>query len=398
VDGRLWFSTSRGLATVNPREVESNPLPPPVLIEAMYWNDQILSPEAGKTTPIEIPPGRHRFEFHYTGLSFIGPEKMRFKYRLRGIDKDWVNAVNTRSARYSYVPPGQYTFEVQGCNSDGVWNRNPAQVAFVVKPFYWQTMWFLSGAGGLCVAMAGAIGWFLTRQRMRRKLAQMKQQHAIEHERARIANDIHDDLGAQLTRITMLSDSARDETSDPAQVIDGLNQIYSTAREATRAMDEIVWAVNPKHDTIESLANYLEKFGFDYLDSATIRCRLDFPGCLPPRCLTTEMRHNLFLAYKEALHNVVKHADATEVRITFSIQNLELELTVEDNGKGFGLNNVENNVTSDRGTGRLATGHGLENMNRRVCSLGGTCQVQSDPGRGTKVIFRLKLNTLTAVS
>ena len=328
----------------------------------------------------------------------MGPEKMRFRYRLRGLDNDWVSAGNTRAAHYNYVPPGQYTFEVQGCNSDGIWNPASAQIAFVVQPFYWQTLWFFSVSSGLCVALAGGIGWFITRQRMRRKLARVEQQRAIEHERARIANDIHDDLGAQLTRITMLSDSARDETSDPAQLADDLNQIYGTAREATRAMDEIVWAVNPKHDTIESLASYLEKFGFDYLDTANIRCRLDFPGSPTPCRTTTETRHNLFLAYKEALHNVVKHADASEVRITFSIENRELELVVEDNGKGFGLNRVENGVARDRGTGRLTNGNGLESMNRRVRDLGGTCQVQSDPGRGTRVTFRLSLGAATEMS
>lgn len=388
MDGRLWFSTSRGLVTVMPREVESNLLPPPIVIETLHWNDQTIAAGPGHRPRIEIPPGRHRFEFRYTGLSFAGSDKMRFRYRLRGLDKEWVGAGNARAAYYSYVPPGNYTFEVEGCNSDGVWSQSAASVAFAIQPFFWQTWWFTAFSIAGSTAAAVAVGSFISRRRLRRKMARLEQQRAIEHERARIAHDIHDDLGAQLTRITMLSDSARDELADPESVAEDLTQIYNTARDATRAMDEIVWAVNPKHDTAESLASYLENFGFDFLDSAGIRCRLDFPGKLPPHRLTTEVRHNLFLAYKEALNNVVKHATATEVRITLGLQDGEMQLVVEDNGRGF-VNGPANGAA--RASGRVADGNGLENMNRRVTEIGGTCGIHSEPGRGTKVIIRLKL-------
>lgn len=389
VDGRLWFSTSRGLVTVNPREVVSNPLPPPVRVEALHWNDEIVPLESPGQTPIEIPPGRHQVEFRYTGLSFVGADQMRFKHRLRGLDPNWISAGNRRTANYGFVPPGQYTFEVQACNSDGVWSPTAATVSFHVQPFFWQTLWFRGLAGGGGVALAGGVGWFITRRRLKRKLARLEQQRMIEAERARIAHDIHDDLGAQLTRISMLSDAVREELAERETVAEDLNQIYLTARDATRAMDEIVWAVNPKHDTIESLASYLEKFGFDLLDAAAIRCRLNLPGTLPRVRLTTEARHNLFLAYKEALHNVVKHSGASEVRITLEFLAQELKLVVEDNGRGFGLSHMENGVV--RGPGRVATGNGLGNMSQRVQEIGGTCRIQSEPGRGTTVTLQLKL-------
>jgi len=239
------------------------------------------------------------------------------------------------------------------------------------------------------VLLAGGIVWFVMRQRMRRKVERLERRHAVENERARIARDIHDDLGTQLTRITMLSDSARDELADPRLVVEDLDQIYKTARDATSAMDEIVWAVNPKHDTVESLASYLEKFGFDFLDSAGIRCRLNLAPDLPRVRLTTEVRHNLFLAYKEALHNIAKHSRASEVRIDFGVTGHELKLVVEDNGLGFGLGRVENGVPC--GPGRIATGNGLENISRRVVEIGGTCRIQSEPGRGTTVTIQLEL-------
>ena len=385
-DGSLWFPTSKGLVVVNPNEVRINQLPPPMALEEFMVDGQ---PTTKSTAPLKVAPGKSHFEFHFTALSFVAPEKVRFKYRIEGLEKEWNDAGAKRVADYSFLSPGDYTFHVMACNNDGVWNEQGVSFPFTLLPHFWQTWWFHFLSGLAAVTLAGGIAWFDTRRRMRRRLEKLERAQAIERERSRIAHDIHDDLGAQLTRITMLSESAREELADPAQLTDDLNQIYDTAREATRAMDEIVWAVNPKHDTIESLASYLEKFGFDYLDAVGIRCRLNLPAKLPPHQLTTEVRHNLFLAYKEALHNAVKHAGATEVRIAIAFEAKTLELVVEDNGRGFSLNDGTNK--GPREQGRTAGGNGLENMNRRVRDIGGECQIHSEPGRGTKVKFQLLL-------
>jgi signal transduction histidine kinase len=245
---------------VDPQNIITNQFPPPVVIEALLVDDHPVKNTAG-LSGMQIPPGRHRFEFQYTGLSFIAPEKMQFRYQLEGIDHEWINAHARRVATYNYVPPGQYTFQVIACNSDGVWNNLGARTTFKVLPYYWQTLQFRILAGMMVIAATSGIAWFGAQQRIRRKLERSERQRAVEHERARIANDIHDDLGTHLTRITMLSESARGELDDPHQAENELNQIYDTARELTRAMDEIVWAVNPKHDTLDSLVSYLEQFG-----------------------------------------------------------------------------------------------------------------------------------------
>jgi signal transduction histidine kinase len=222
---------------------------------------------------------------------------------------------------------------------------------------------------------------------MRRKLERAERQRDIERERTRIAQDIHDDLGAQLTRITMMSESARGDMLNPERAVAGLNRIYDTARELTRSMDEIVWAVNPRHDTLESLATYLEKFAQDWLAMAGIRCRLDLPMDFPEWRLTSEVRHNLFLACKEALHNVVKHSGASEVSIRLAIARRSFELSVEDNGRGLSHERQH----SPAAAGRLASGNGLENMTQRLAGIGGTCEVQSTVGKGTKIIFIVRL-------
>jgi signal transduction histidine kinase/ligand-binding sensor domain-containing protein len=390
-DGRLWFPTSKGLVVVNPNEVRINQMPPPMVLEEFIVNGQLVT---NSVTPLKIAPGKSRFEFHFAALSFVAPEKVRFKYRIEGLEKNWNDAGTKRVANYNFLPPGAYTFRAIACNNDGVWNETGVLLPFTLLPYFWQTWWFHFFGGLMTVVVVSAGVWFETRRRLRRRLEKLEREHAIERERARIAHDIHDDLGGQLTLIIMLSDSAREEITDPVQVTDDLNQIYDTACDATRAMDEIVWAVNPKHDTIESLANYLEKFGFDYLEAVGIRCRLDLPKVLPSHRLTSEVRHNLFLAYKEALHNVAKHAAATEVRITYSFEANLLELAVEDNGRGFDVNAISGSGSH----GRAAAGNGLENMQRRVREIGGECHLQSEPGRGTKVRFQLSLKLPPGIS
>jgi signal transduction histidine kinase/ligand-binding sensor domain-containing protein len=390
-DGCLWFSTSKGLVEVNPLNVETNFLPPPVQIEAMRVDDQPVTIEtAGK--PIKISPGWHRFEFQYTGLSFVDPEKVRFRYRLNGFEKEWVNADTKRVVNYNYIPPGSYSFQVIACNNDGVWNNSGATLAFTVLPFFWQTLWFrvLAGVGG---AMAiGSSVLIATRRRMRRKLERLERAQAIERERTRIAKDIHDDLGASLTRITLLSQSARSQSNSSEQTADDINRIYITARELTRAMDEIVWAVNPQHDSLDSLASYFGKFAQDYLRPAGIRCRLNVPVQLPQWPLTAEVRHNLFLSFKEALHNVIKHAHASEVSVSLNLKANSFSLIVEDNGQGFMLETAP--LQSSTATDRIGVGNGLVNMQHRLTEIGGTFEIQSAPQAGTKVTLDVPIKIL----
>jgi ligand-binding sensor domain-containing protein/signal transduction histidine kinase len=386
-DGRLWFPTSRGLVVVDPGNVTTNLLPPPVVVEHVLLDEKPIA-FAGPQ-PLRIPPGRHRFEFRYTALSFLASEKIQFKHRLRNWEPDWVDSGVQRAVTYSYMPPGNYVFEVMARNIDGVWSEHSAQVAFTVLPFFWQTLWFrIAVAAGLVVGAAGIV-WFDTRRRMRRKLERLERQHAIERERARIAKDIHDDLGSTLTRITMLSDPGRDAPEEVSSPAGNLHQIHTIAGELTRSMDEIVWAINPQHDSLDSLVAYLEMFAQDLLGTAAMRCRLDVPLQLPILPLTAEERHNLFLAFKEALHNVVKHSHATEARISAGLAPTAFTLTLEDNGCGFSPAEAEGARAAE--SGRNEFGNGLTNMRRRLAKIGGYCGIESVPGKGTKVTFVVNL-------
>jgi signal transduction histidine kinase len=351
--------------------------------ERAQSGDSSKQDASADTASYNIPPGRHRFDFSYTGLSFTAPDKVRFRYRLDGLDRDWIEVGTKRSANYSYIPPGDYTFRVIACNNDDVWNTDGAAVGFKVLPQFWQTWWFRTVAAVFAAgAVAGAV-LSVTRRRMKSKLERLERQRAIERERTRIAKDIHDDLGASLTRITMLSQSVRGELEHSPAASD-LDRIYDTAREMTRAMDEIVWAVNPQHDTLDSLATYLGRFAQGFLAAAHVPCRLDVPMQLPAWPLTAEVRHNLFLAFKEALHNAVKHSSTNEVHISVRIDASAFTLCVQDKGCGFQANGWQGRSID---LYRPGSGSGLVNMRQRLDEIGGRCEIESKPDEGTRVEF-----------
>lgn len=385
-DGRICFPTSRGIVIVNPTDTKINHLQPPVVIEDVIARGEKLADYPHDHALLRLAPGLQRFEFDYTALSFIAPEKMQFQYRLEGWEKDWNDVGDKRVAEYSYLPPGNYTFHVRACNSDGIWNENGASLAFTLLPNFWQTLWFHTITVLAAVAAITGTVLAITRRRMRRKLEIIQRQQAIERERTRIAKDIHDHLGANLTRISLLSQSAHGELENPKHAAAQLERIYDTTRELTRSMDEIVWAVNPQHDTLDSLASYLGNFAQDYLALINIRCRLEVPLHLPHWPITAEVRHDVFLAFKEAVHNIVKHSGATEVSILLATGANDFTLIIRDNGRGF------DPAALPERTGRGANGgNGLKNMRQRLEKIGGRCEINSTPGKGVEIEFTVRL-------
>jgi signal transduction histidine kinase len=297
---------------------------------------------------------------------------VQFRYRLEGADANWVEAGTRRFAQYNFLPPGTYQFRVIACNSDRIWNETGCTLTLKILPYFYETLWFrvLAGlvAGGL---VAGAV-WYSVTRRLHRKLEQLARQQAVERERARIAKDIHDDLGANLTLIAVLGDLAKQE-----KAAERIEKMASTARQAVKSLDEIVWAVNPRNDTLAHLIDYTGQFAVDYLRAAGVRCLLDVPEQPPERGVPSNVRHNVFLVVKEALQNIVKHAHATEVWLRIHATNDDLKIIVEDNGCGF--EHVPANALAD----------GLRNMHQRMNELGGKCRIQSRVGAGTEIIVEL---------
>jgi signal transduction histidine kinase len=379
-DGRIWFPTTKGLVAVDPR-IKPNQLEPSVVIEQVVTEkgplDLALRPPS-LDSPLRIPRGRGDLEIHYTALSLQIPEKNHFKYMLETVDPDWVNADARRIAYYNHLEPGQYRFHVIACNNDGLWNETGATLAMELVPPFWETTWFRALAVlSLAGSLAGSVR-YVSVKRLRGKLLALEQQHAIEKERARIAKDIHDDLGASLTQITLLSDRADREVPDELRA--NARKISSTAREIAQSLDEIVWAVNPEHDTLEGLVEYLSQSADDFLEDTTIRSLVKLPSTLPHHSIPADTRHQFFLAFREALNNAVKHAEASEIQLEVVAEASELQIKIADNGIGF-----------DPATAQ-GRGNGLSNMRKRLEAIGGRFSVASSPGHGTTVDLTISLN------
>lgn len=404
-DGHLWFPTSHGIAVVSPESIQANQVPPAVWIEEIYvdnhpanivsfppksqGNRSPNSPERG----ITLQPGRQQLEIVFTGVSFASPERVRFKYLLDNWNTSWTDYANGRRVTFPYLPPGEYTFRVNACNSDGLWSENGDAVSINVLPYFWQTWWFKVALGVVAITAMGWGFYFESRRRLFRKLERIARERELERERARIAQDIHDDLGASLTRIGMLSESATEDLLDPPRAAASLGQIYSTARDLTRAMDEIVWAVNPRHDTLDSLTNYITRFAHDFLSTAHIRCRLDAPMQVPDLTVRSEIRHNLFLAFKETLNNVAKHSAASETRVTLELVPGGFRLVVADNGAGF--DPAKSAIKP--ANGRMVSGYGIVGIRTRLEQIGGRVNITSQPAKGTRVELFVPLPAIAGV-
>jgi len=228
---------------------------------------------------------------------------------------------------------------------------------------------------------------YATYRKLQSQLEILNRQRALERERTRIARDLHDDLGASLTRIALLSELAKADLHQPELAKTHLDQIFTTVSGLTRELNEIVWAVNPANDSLEHFTNHICKFAQDYLSLAGIRCRLDFPESVPAYPMPSPERHSLFLAAKEALHNIVKHAEAGQVWIRLKIEQGVLLLLVEDDGKGWDTEILT-------AASQTVVGHGLTNMQKRMEHLGGRFAQQSKPAGGTSVRLELPLRKI----
>lgn len=399
-DGRLWFTTVKGLVVVNPLDVTVNRRPPPVVIEDMRVDGVSQEFAAGvagaKATahpaPLRIGPGRHYIEFRFTGINFTAPDKVRFKWRLTGVEKNWREGMNQRLVGYGPLLPGNYSFQVLAANSDGIWNDTGASLGFTVLPFYWETWWFKAAVIALvCGALALAVTLTL-RRRHRMELERVEQGREMERERTRIAQDMHDEIGSKLARISFLSEVVKGEAktgNSAGNSADGaVDSLSKTARDLLQSLDRMVWAVNPRNDSLEELSAYLHRYATDYFQNTPIRYRLTFPEHLPAITLSAETRHNMFLAFEEALANVLKHSAATQVSVVLTCARGVFEVSVADNGCGFRVDRPRESAATSAGDEHL----GLAGLRQRLRSIGGDCVIQSVPGEGTLIKFILPLS------
>ena len=387
--GRIWFRTTQGVVMADPEAMAMNHQPPPCMIEEILADNKRLAVNdvGGEIARhLDIAPGRGDLEIHYAALSYTDPGKNLYRYKLDGADPDWVNAGNSGVAKYSHLRPGPYTFQVIACNNDGVWNDKGQSVEFMLEPHFWQTWWFLSLCGVVAAGIIGGSARYITRMRMRQEMIRLEQQHAVERERARIARDVHDELGTRLTQISFQGSIAKVSVDDPAETRRYIEQMSSSARDAVSSLQEIIWAADPENDSLEGLVGHVSQYAGEFFSASTIHWEVVTPEHMADRRISAAARHNLFMAIKEAINNAVKHASATRVLIRFSIQVNNLEILISDNGGGF--DGAHAAVSGDKSR---RVGHGLINMQERLKMVGGHCEINSGAGQGTTISFVLPL-------
>lgn len=370
-DGTLWFPTQDGVAVIDPAEVAANPNPPTVVIESLLIDRKPVE-AASRDHPLSIRHGAGTVEIQYTGPSFLNAERVRFKYRLAGLEEAWTDAGPRRAAYYAYVPPGRYTFEVIAANSDGVWSTKSASLALVVLPPFYRTWWFLALASGSALALvAGA--W-------RRRVRQLKRAHAAqqafsrqliqsqEAERKRIAAELHDGLGQRLV------------------IIRNLALLVNTgAREADReSIDEIAAEASEALSEVREIARNLRPHQLDRLGlTKALNGLVRRAAAASPTRLTAEIDDlddlfpkdreiDVYRVVQESLNNILKHARATEASLAIRRSPTHVAMTVQDNGCGF-----------PDGFAPAMDGFGLAGLAERVTLLGGQLDIRSVPGCGT---------------
>jgi signal transduction histidine kinase len=321
-------------------------------------------------------------------LSFLDPEEIRFRHKLEGSDADWVEDAGARLARYGRLPHGNYRFRVAARVADGPWREDNDLFALrVPTPIYFQT-WAIGLYVLAAITLVAGTVRIISHRRLRRALARLEQEQALERERMRIARDMHDEMGSKLTKISFLSEHVQMDAGTAGPVFEKIQSIAQTSRDLLKTMDEIVWVVDPRNDRLENLVAYLSQYAVEYFQNTRIECELRLPQEIPQHPLSSETRHNLFLTFEEALNNALKHSAATNVKVAMNVTAREFEISITDNGRGF---NATAPAAANGGTRGGRGGNGLKNMRQRLMTVGGQCLVTSTPGAGTTVTMLIPL-------
>jgi signal transduction histidine kinase len=377
-DGALWFATSKGIVVIDPRRRSS--APSRVLIEGVTIDRE----PAAIDGPIRLTPEQRNLEISFTGLSWSRAPAIKFRFRLTPIDRDWVDARTTRTAYYSYLPPGSYTFSVTADNGEGVWSDTVATLAIVVEPRVYQTWWFMGGTAiALMVSVGGAVRYRIAQIRRAQAAQQAFSRQLIElqeHERQRIAAELHDSLGQSL--LVVKNRALLGAMSQPGeQSLTHFQEIGAAAAQTLEEVRAISYALRPHHldqlgltTTVGAMIEKIEKS-----TAIRITCELDdIDGLFPSSDEIT-----IYRIIQESLNNVLKHSRATEAHVAVLSYEHAVEIVIRDNGQGF----VPRASRDDAdGPG----GFGLKGIAERVQMLGATHTIESAPGAGTTVRVRIE--------
>ena len=361
-DGWLWIGTTQGLSRFLPEPERQTP-PPPVLLTGLQVAGTPQNLSALGETELHLPDlaaSANRLQIDFVGLGFAPGESLRYQYMLEGADRDWSAPTAQRTVTYARLASGRYRFLVLAVNADGKVSANPAVITFRVLPPVWARWWFIA----IVTLAVGGAAFLLYRYRVTRLLE-------VANMRTRIATDLHDDIGANLTKIAILSEVAKQQHGD-GHDDSPLSAIARISRESVAAMSDIVWAINPQRDHLIDLVRRMRREAEELFTARDIKLTFQAPGEEQDLRLGVDVRRDLFLIFKEAINNAARHSGCKQVMIGFRIEGPWLKLQIADDGTGFDIS-----TESD--------GSGLENMRQRSAALGGEFNIRSGANEGTTI-------------
>jgi ligand-binding sensor domain-containing protein/two-component sensor histidine kinase len=369
-DGALWFGTGSGISRLIP-EPDTPQSPPPILITGLLIageDHRVSALGESEIGSLHLRTNQNNIRIDFTGVSFGGGETLRYQYRLEGADVDWSEPSDKRSINYANLSPGSYRFLVRAVSGEGRTSESPAAVSFTILPPIWKRWWFAT----LAVTLVGLLIYAAYRHRVARVIE-------LERIRTRIASDLHDDIGSNLSLIAMVSEAAQRQVPvGDRQMGRWLSMVSDTSREMVDAMSDIVWAVNPNKDWLRDLLQRMRRVADDIFTARHIEFRFSVLDEERDVKLGADIRREVFMIFKEGVNNIVRHSQCTEVELEFRVKEHRLQLRLADNGRGFNLADASD-------------GNGMVSMRRRAEKLGGQLEVISSYRKGTTVILRAPL-------
>lgn len=394
-DGKLWFPTAQGIAVIDPETVTDNPLPPPVIIEEIIVDREAVDNETYQSalsdsqSAIALAPNQNNLEITYTGISFINSEQVKFKYKLVGLDENWNEVGTRRTAYYSYLPTGEYTFLVVAANRDGVWNTEGASIKIKVLPPFYRTWWFTVA----CLFAVIALALFVYRRRVGQLEMKNAQQEEFarqlidsqEIERGRIAAELHDGLSQSLVIIKTRAMLSLTKPDDHDRALEQLKEIADASTYAIDEVRDIIYDLRPIQLDRLGLTGAIEEMVEKAGDANELKLikNIEYVDNIFPK----EFENSIYRIVQESLNNIIKHSKAEKIEVHISRNDSQFELLVKDDGKGFEVQSAGNNIKRDGG-------FGLIGIVERAKLLGGVASIESTENTGTTVfvIIPIKIN------
>jgi len=365
-----------GFAVFTPNASKNNTTAPKILITQVSVNDSSIV-ITSEPLELRLPYYQNRISFNFSAINYIRPEQNNFAYRLKGADSRWAYTYNG-FVSFANLAPGTYSFEVKVQNYAGVWS-NTRSVSIIIAPPFWKRWWFISLLILALAVLFFSVVKYIAQRNLKEKILRLEKEQAIEKERNRIARDMHDDLGSGLTKIAILSEVAKTQLQQPDKAKAQLENISVSSRELVDSMQDIIWVLNPKNDTLESLASYVREYALKFFEPFESNIQFDYPENIPVVKLTEEQRRNIFLVIKESFNNIAKHAWCNSVKLRLQKKDNSIIFIIEDDGKGFDISNTR------------AFGNGLQNMRTRMLQVNGTYNITSEPSKGTVTTISVML-------